>query len=114
MFAYERLLLNGAMAQLFFPFLIYPTRFAQGSLWTSLPGLNNGGPGSLASPQAPPRAGRGLSTEGAARHAEIWRRQIRWQRHSEALSHGPEGKFTVIKRKMRAIKRLLYSFSQTF
>ncbi|XP_044231738.1 uncharacterized protein LOC122998795 isoform X1 [Thunnus albacares] len=79
-----------------------------------LPGQNNGGPRSPASPQARARGGRGLGTEGAAQHAEIWRRQIRWQRHREALSHGPKGKFAVIKRKMREIKWLLYSFSQTF
>lgn len=65
-------------------------------------------------PTGPMRGGRGLGTEGAAQHAEIWRRQIRWQRHREALSHGPKGKFAVIKRKMRAIKWLLYSFSLTF
>lgn len=116
MFACERLLLikcNGSTFFFFFfsiPTLLLP----RGSLWTFLPGLNNGGPGSLASPQARLRAGRGLSTEGAAQHAEIWRRQIRWQRHSEVLSHGPKRKFAVIKRKMREINRLLYSFSQTF
>ncbi|XP_044231739.1 uncharacterized protein LOC122998795 isoform X2 [Thunnus albacares] len=90
---------------------------AQSHFWLSpdcLPGQNNGGPRSPASPQARARGGRGLGTEGAAQHAEIWRRQIRWQRHREALSHGPKGKFAVIKRKMREIKWLLYSFSQTF
>lgn len=98
----------------FFFYLIFPLSGFQGSLWTSLPGQNNGGPRSPASPQAPARGGRGLGTEGAAQHAEIWRRQIRWQQHREALSHGPKGKFAVIKRKMREIKWLLYSFSQTF
>lgn len=85
-------------------FLKYSHSLALGSLWTFLPGQNNGGPRSPASPQAPARGCRGLGTEGAAQHAEIWRRQIRWQRHSEALSHGPKGKFAVIKRKMREIK----------
>lgn len=95
-------------------FLIVPLSSFQGSLRTFLPGQNNGGPRSPASPQAPARGGRGLGTEGTAQHAEIWRRQIRWQRHREALSHGPKGKFAVIKRKMREIKWLLCSFSQTF
>lgn len=98
----------------FFFFFIFPLSSFQGSLWTFLPGQNNGGPRSPASPQAPARGGRGLDTEGAAQHAEIWRRQIRWQRHREALSHGPKGKFAVIKRKMREIKWLLYSFSQFY
>ena len=97
-----------------FFFLIFPLSSFQDSLWTFLPGQNNGGPRSPASPQASLRGGRGLGTEGAAHHAEIWRRQIRWQRHREALSLGPKGKFAVIKRKMRAIKWLLCSFSQTF
>lgn len=97
-----------------FFFFIFSLSSFQGSLWTFLPGQNNGGPRSPASPQAQARGGRGLGTEGAAQHAEIWRRQIRWQRHREALSHGPKGKFAVIKRKMREIKWLLYSFSQTF
>lgn len=116
MFACERLPLNEAVPQVFFFFffLIFPLSGFQGSLRTFLPGQNNGGPRSPASPQAPARGGRGLGTEGAARHAEIWRRQIRWQQHREALSHGPKGKFAVIKRKMREIKWLLYSFSQTF
>ncbi|KAK2826143.1 hypothetical protein Q5P01_020357 [Channa striata] len=48
----------------------------ESSLWTFLPGWNNGGPRSPASPQAPARGGRGLGTEGAAQHAEIWRGQI--------------------------------------
>lgn len=95
-------------------FLIFLFSGFQSSLRTFLPGQNNGGPRSPASPQAPARGGRGLATEGAAQQAEIWRRQIRWQRDREALSHGPRGKFAVIKRKMREIKWLLYSFSQTF
>lgn len=112
MFACERLPLNEAVAQVFF--FNIPTLRLSGLSPDCLPGQNNGGPRSLASPQARARGGRGLGTEGAARHAEIWRRQIRWQRHREALSHGPKGKFAVIKRKMREIKWLLYSFPQTF
>jgi hypothetical protein len=64
------------------------------------------------SPTGPVRGGRGLGTEGAAQHADIWRGPIRWQRHREALSHGPKGKCAVIKRKMREIKWPLCSFSQ--
>lgn len=92
-------------------FLIFPASVLSPDC---LPGQNNGGPRSPALPQAPTRGGRGLGTEGAARHTEIWRGQIRWQRHREALSQGPKGKCAVIKRKMREIKWLLYSFSQTF
>eukprot|EP00064_Thunnus_orientalis_P009731 superscaffoldBa00001254_g9757 len=54
-----------------------------------LPGQNNGGPRSPASPQARARGGRGLGTEGAAQHAEIWRRQIREAEGSHWL--GSEG-----------------------
>lgn len=116
----KRLLLNEAVA-LSFPFLSFflssfsdsPTLELRALSGLSSPGRNNGGPRSPTSPQAPARGGRGLGTEGAAQHGEIWRRQIRWQQHTEALSHGPKGKFAVIKRKMREIKWLLYSFSQT-
>ncbi|XP_070402883.1 uncharacterized protein [Nothobranchius furzeri] len=62
-------------------------------------GQNNGGPMSPASPQALTRTSRELQTEGAAQPAEMWRGQIRGQRHREALSPGPRGKFAVIKRR---------------
>jgi len=78
---------------------MFPLTGFQDSLRTFLPDQNNGGPRSLTSPQAPTRTGQGLGTVGAAQLPEIWRRQIRGQWHREALSHGPKGKFAVIKRR---------------
>lgn len=118
----KRLLLNEAVALSFFFFLSFSFFLPLLIVPLSSCELSPDSPpqaGTMADPgaQLPHRPRReeagGLGTEGAAQHGEIWRRQIRWQRHTEALSQGPEGKFAVIKRKMREIKWLLYSFSQT-
>lgn len=107
MFACERLALNEAVAFFF---------YCPSPAFSPLPGLpprpEQWQAQEPSSPTGPARGGRGLGTEEAARHAEIWRGQIRSQRHREALSHGPKGKCAVIKRKMREIKWPLCSFSQ--